>query len=84
MVWIQIRTDILSVLIWVQIVCIGYQHTADDKGKKELKPHGSSMFHLTIMPRSHIQGREAGLATDVHSWHSVLDRSFPYCIRNHT
>ena len=25
MVWIQIRTDILSVLIWVQTVCKGYQ-----------------------------------------------------------
>ena len=24
-VWIQIRTDILSVLIWVQTVCNGYQ-----------------------------------------------------------
>ena len=26
-VWIQIRTDILSVLIWVQNVCEGYQQT---------------------------------------------------------
>ena len=26
-VWIQIRTDILSVLIWVQTVCKGYQQT---------------------------------------------------------
>ena len=26
-VWIQIRTDILSVLIWVQAVCKGYQKT---------------------------------------------------------
>ena len=25
MVWIHIRTDILSVLNWVQIVCNGYQ-----------------------------------------------------------
>ena len=25
MIWIQIRTDILSVLIWVQTVCKGYQ-----------------------------------------------------------
>ena len=24
-VWIQIRNDVLSVLIWVQTVCIGYQ-----------------------------------------------------------
>ena len=26
-VWIQIRTDILSVLLWVQTVCKGYQQT---------------------------------------------------------
>ena len=26
-VWVQIRTDILSVLIWVQTVCKGYQQT---------------------------------------------------------
>ena len=25
MVWIQIRADIMSVLIWVQTVCKGYQ-----------------------------------------------------------
>ena len=28
-VWIQIRTDILSVLIWVQTVCKGYQQTTE-------------------------------------------------------
>ena len=27
MVWILIRTDILSVLIWVKTVCKGYQQT---------------------------------------------------------
>ena len=35
-VWIQIRTDILSVLIWVQTVCKGYQQTtkvAASKGR---------------------------------------------------
>ena len=40
-----------------------------------------------VMPRSHIHGLNAGLATDTirhHSWQSVLVRSFPYCIRNHT
>ena len=26
-VWIQIKTDILSVMIWVQTVCKGYQQT---------------------------------------------------------
>ena len=29
MVWIQIKTDIMSVLIWVQTVCKGV--SADDK-----------------------------------------------------
>ena len=40
-----------------------------------------------LMPRSHTHGLDAGLATDTirhHSWQSVLVRSFPYCIRNHT
>ena len=31
----------------------------------------------SVMPRSHIHGLDAGLATDVHSWQSVLVRSFP-------
>ena len=42
---------------------------------------------LSLLPRSHIHGQDAGLATDTirhHSWQSVLVRSFPYCIRNHT
>ena len=37
-----------------------------------------------VLPRSHIHGLDAGLATDAirhHSWQSVLVRSFPYCIR---
>ena len=37
-----------------------------------------------VMPRSHIHRLDTGLATDVHSWQSVLARSFPYCICNHT
>ena len=37
-----------------------------------------------LMPRSHIHGLDAGLAMDVHSWQSLLVRSFPYCVRNHT
>ena len=40
MVWIQIRTDILSVLIWVKTVCIGYQQnkkaTASNERDKRL------------------------------------------------
>ena len=35
MVWIQIRTDILSVLIWVQTVCKGYQQTTKVAARKE-------------------------------------------------
>ena len=40
---IQIRTDVLSVLIWVQTICKGYQQTtkvAADKERVKLKPHG--------------------------------------------
>ena len=33
--WIQIRPDILSGLIWVQSVCIGYQQMTPE-GNKEL------------------------------------------------
>ena len=34
-VWIQIRTDILSVLIWVQTVYKGYQLTIKVAARKE-------------------------------------------------
>ena len=37
-VWIQIRTDILSALIWVQTVCKGYQQMAKvTASKKRIK-----------------------------------------------
>ena len=34
-VWIQIRTDILSVLIWVQTVCKGYLLKTNVAASKE-------------------------------------------------
>ena len=34
-VWIQIRTDALSVLIWVKTVCKGYQQTTKFVASKE-------------------------------------------------
>ena len=34
-IWIQIRTDILSVLIWVQTVCKGYQPMTKVPASKE-------------------------------------------------
>ena len=34
-VWIQIRTDRMSVLIWVQTVCKGYQQTIEVAASKE-------------------------------------------------
>ena len=34
-VWIQIRTDILSVLIWVQTLCKGYQQMINVTASKE-------------------------------------------------
>ena len=47
---------------------------------------GSHIVNLRdpAYPMSHIHGLDPGLATDVHSWQSVLARSFPSCIRNHT
>ena len=38
-VWIQIRADILSALIWVQTVCKGYQQmTKSSLARREIKP----------------------------------------------
>ena len=34
-VWIQVRTDVLSVLIWVQTVCNAYQQTTEVAASKE-------------------------------------------------
>ena len=34
-IWIQIRTDILSVLLWVQTVCKGYHQTTKVVASKE-------------------------------------------------
>ena len=36
MVWIQIRTDVFSVLIWVQTVCKGYQQTKNVVASKQI------------------------------------------------
>ena len=38
-VWIQIRTDVLSVLIWVQTICKGYQQTTKVAACKEIVEH---------------------------------------------
>ena len=45
-VWIQIRTDILSVLIWVQTVCIGYQHMTKVTSNKV---RVDTEFHQTFL-----------------------------------
>ena len=42
MVWIQIRTDILSVLIWVQTVSKGYQQTTKVATSKKRDKESSS------------------------------------------
>ena len=45
-VWIQIRTDVLSVLIWVQTVCKGSQPTTNS-------PHARKVhFHVAILLES--------------------------------
>ena len=36
MVRFHIRNDVLSVLIWIQTVCIGYQHTTKVNTSKEI------------------------------------------------
>ena len=45
-VWIQVRTDILSVLIWAQTVCKGYQQkTNSPLARKELKTTPYNLRH---------------------------------------
>ena len=45
MVWIQIRTDILSVLIWVQTVCKCYQQkTMPSLARKESRVNGNPIL----------------------------------------
>ena len=60
----------------------------DNSVKPVIQPVRRILFHLReklgLMPRSHIHGLDAGLATDVHSWQSVLVSSFQNCIRKHT
>ena len=50
----------------------------------EIVVNSDRNLFIYLMPRSHIHGLDAGLATDVHSWQSVLVLSFPHCIRHHT
>ena len=38
-VWIQIKTDVLSVLIWVQTICKGYQQTTKVAVSLDLGPN---------------------------------------------
>ena len=45
-VWTQTRTDVLSVLIWVQIVCKCYQQTTRVNGIAKLVPIISGLFSL--------------------------------------
>ena len=48
-VWIQIRTDSLSGLIWVQTVCIGFQQTTVVPASKEIvKPGLRPDFFLSV------------------------------------
>ena len=45
-VWIQIRTVVLSVLIWVQTVCKGYQQTTKVAASKESVNLKSATYNL--------------------------------------
>ena len=45
MVWIKIRTDIHSILIWTQTVCNGYQQTAKDCKKLLLTQQNQFYFN---------------------------------------
>ena len=45
-VWFQIRTDVLSVLIWLQTVCKGYQQMTSTERVKRLSIY-YRLFHLS-------------------------------------
>ena len=46
-VWIQIRPDFLSGLIWVKTICQGYQHTTLVDRDNILKPLSNLDHYLT-------------------------------------
>ena len=50
-IWIQIRTDAMSVLIWVQTVCKDYQQTTIIAASKErvVPPKFCSRRHFQIL-----------------------------------
>ena len=55
MVWIQIRTDVLSVLIWIQTVCKCYQLTTNvavdsvKSGADMVKEHYEDIKTVVVM-----------------------------------
>ena len=51
---IQIRTDILSVLIWVQIVCKGYQQTTKIAASKDRQTCSSIRRAVRIFGLAHV------------------------------
>ena len=73
--WIQIRTDILSVLIWVQAVCKSYQQTTKVSISKE-------KFQHTVSALSNAQNTQKGfLALRIFRlpWSQLLWILLKYC-----
>ena len=57
MVWSQIRADILSILIWVQTVCIGYQQTTKvATSKARVKDSGTQVSGNCFKPVNPLNG----------------------------
>ena len=60
--WIQVRTDILSVLIWDQTVCKGYQQTRVAAGRQRVK------FAYIFVPSSGTRCQGLGLDLYTDTW----------------
>ena len=67
-VWIKIRPDILSGLIWVQTVCKGYRQTT--LGDKELIVCTPNHLIATESVRNTVKARGLSPCTGGHPWYN--------------
>ena len=82
MVWTQIRTDILSVLIWVQPVCRGYWQTTNVATSKERVNSDKSLDEQCRDIKSLILLLNQYLKTAIYSKIKVGPIKVPLCL-NH-
>ena len=57
-VWTHVRTDILSVLIWVKTVCKGYQQTTKVAASKIFQRQRSALKDIpSVFQELHVYGK---------------------------